>query len=501
MNDTQVLIAGAGPTGLMLALWLSKLGVRVKIVDPKPGPTQETRAIAVQARTLEFYDQLGLGEEARARGRDFHELSIWTGGHLRASVDLKGVGAGKTPHPNLYILTQDHNEALLVAALGAQGVEVSWETALSGFEQDENGVTARLMHAGQIQPVRATYLAGCDGASSTVRRQLGVELSGGTYAQRFYVADVTASGERRANDVNLSLDDDQFLAFFPMPGPHRWRIVGQLPPGAGTPATFETVRPQIEKQRVAEVEEVHWFSTYRVHHRVADTFQVGRAFLLGDAAHVHSPVGGQGMNTGLGDAVNLAWKLAQALRGRPAALASYGPERRPFALSLVSTTDRAFSGVVNPSPLARFIRTALIPDLIRVLTRPRAVRRLMFLTLSQLRIHYPNSPLSAGRAGTVRGGDRLPWVPDDAGSNFTALGSLGWQVHVYGAASPELLTWCGQQDLPLHVFTHSTAARRAGLREDAFYLVRPDGHVGLAQPHFNRPAATTYAKRWLPGDR
>nr|WP_161880657.1 FAD-dependent monooxygenase [Deinococcus alpinitundrae] len=501
MNETQVLIAGAGPTGLMLALWLTRLGVRVEIVDPKPGPTLETRAIAVQARTLEFYDQLGLGEEARARGRDFHELSIWTGGQLRASVNLEGVGAGQTPHPNLYILTQDQNEALLLAHLKALGCTPRWQTELTSFRQDERGVTATLTHAGQTQTVRATYLAGCDGASSTVRRQLGVKLSGGTYAQRFYVADVTTSGERRANDVNVSLDDDQFLAFFPMPGLHRCRIVGQLPPGAGDSATFETVRPQIEKQRVAEVKEVHWFSTYRVHHRVANTFQVGRAFLLGDAAHVHSPVGGQGMNTGLGDAANLAWKLGQALRGHPAALASYGPERRPFALSLVSTTDRAFSGVVNPSPLARFIRTTLIPDLIRVLTRPRPVRRLAFLTLSQLRIRYPNSPLSAGQAGAVRGGDRLPWVPNAAGSNFTALGSLKWQVHVYGAASPELLTWCGQQNLPLHVFAHGAAARRAGLCEDAVYLVRPDGHVGLAQPHFNRPAAATYVERWLPGDR
>ena len=200
--------------------------------------------------------------------------------------------------------------------------------------------------------------------------------------------------------------------------------MGQLPPDAGTPATFETVRPQIEKQRVAEVEEVHWFSTYRVHHRVADTFQVGRAFLLGDAAHVHSPVGGQGMNTGLGDAVNLGWKLAQAVRGHPAALASYGPERRPFALSLVSTTDRAFSGVVNPSPLARFIRTTLIPDLIQVLTRPRAVRRLAFLPLA--------TPHPLPEQPTERGPGR-----SSPGRRPAALGTERSGQQFHGAREPE----------------------------------------------------------------
>ena len=454
---TQVLIAGAGPTGLMLALWLTRLGVKVKIVDPKSGPTQETRAIAVQARTLEFYDQLGLGEEALSRGRHFDQVNLWTRGTLRASVNVDDVGRVLTPHPYLYILTQDQNEAMLVAALGALGVNVDWHTELTDFRQDERGVSATLLQSGQSSSVRATYLAGCDGAGSAVRRRLGVELSGSTYPQRFFVADVIASGDLHQNDFNMSLDDDQFLAFFPMPGQHHHRIVGQLPPDAprnlaARPSSFEVVRPQLDRQRIAEVETVQWFSTYNVHHRVADEFQLGRVLLLGDAAHVHSPVGGQGMNTGLGDAVNAAWKLAEALRGHPAALATYGPERRPFAVSLVNTTDRVFSGVINPSALARVLRTQLFPVVLKALSHVQALRRLLFLTASQLRIHYPDSPLSVGQAGRVRGGDRLPWMPDGTGSNFTALSSLNWQVHVYGAPSPELLTWCGQHDLPLHVF-------------------------------------------------
>ncbi|MFK7601497.1 FAD-dependent monooxygenase [Deinococcus sp. SM5_A1] len=498
-QTTEVLIAGAGPTGLLLALWLTRLEVRVRIVDPKSGPTTESRAIAVQARTLEFYDQLGLGREALARGRHATGLRLWTGGRARAGVDLRGAGAGLTPHPGLFILTQDQNEALLLAHLTALGGAVEWQTELTDLRQDADGVTATLERDGHFKTVWAAYLAGCDGAGSVVRHRLGVSLSGGTYPQRFYVADVTARGLLSQDRVNVSLDDDQFLAFFPMPGKDHWRVVGQVPAGAVKEVTFETVRPQINSQRVAQILAVHWFSSYHVHHRVAEQFQVGRTFLLGDAAHVHSPVGGQGMNTGLGDAANLAWKLAQALRGAaPELLATYGPERRPFAVSLVNTTDRVFSGVVDPSPLARTVRTRVIPAVLGILTRPAAVRRLAFLRLSQLLIHYPHSPLSVGSAGQVRGGDRLPWVLTERGSNFGALQLLNWQVHIYGTPSPELLAWCTVREIPLHVFAFSAVAERVGLLQDAFYLIRPDGYVGLAASQFNPRAADAYADCWLP---
>lgn len=229
-GTTDVLIAGAGPTGLFLALWLTRLGVRVLIADPRRGPVRETRAIAVQARTLEFYDQLGLGEQALARGRHFDRLNLFVGGDLRGSVRLRGVGDGLTPHPYLYILTQDENEAMLASHLGALGVQVDWETEVTGFTQDGDGVTATLERDGRERTVRASFVAGCDGARSTVRHAMNVPLSGGTYEQRFYVADITLSGRIREGDVNLVLADDDFLAFFPMPGSDRHRVVGQLPP-------------------------------------------------------------------------------------------------------------------------------------------------------------------------------------------------------------------------------------------------------------------------------
>ncbi len=494
---TEVLIAGAGPTGLMLALWLTRLGVRVRIADPKSGPVQETRAIAVQARTLEFYDQLGLGAEAMTRGRHFAAINLFVRGQWRGRVDLRGVGTDLTPHPYLYILTQDQNEKLLVDHLATLGVEVDWQTTVNGFTQDDESVTATLEHAGNSAEVQAQYIAGCDGATSAVRHMLNIPLSGGTYGQRFYVADVTLSGKVRADDVNLAMGASRFLAFFPMPQPGRHRVVGQLPDQLGEDIDFEQVRGQIEEDGLALVEQLHWFSSYRVHHRVADHFRRGRAFILGDAGHVHTPVGGQGMNTGLGDASNLAWKLAQAVRGRPAALATYEAERRPFALSLVNTTDRVFTAVVSSSPLARWLRLSVMPNVLPRLSRLRAMRRLLFLTVSQTRLHYPDSLLSVGQAGRVKGGVRLPWVQNEHGSNFDALRSLRWQLHVYGVPTPELLTWSGRHDLPLHVFPSSREAAHAGLADSAIYLVRPDGYVGLALPRFNTATLDAYVGHWL----
>jgi hypothetical protein len=244
------------------------------------------------------------------------------------------------------------------------------------------------------------------------------------------------------------------------------------------------------------VKRVNWFSTYRVHHRVAGHFHKGRAFLLGDAAHIHSPVGGQGMNTGIGDAVNLAWKLAAVLQGHGDAslLDSYEPERIAFARRLVATTDRAFTAVTSPGALARLIRLHVVPLLLAPIYRLTAARRLMFRTVSQTAVNYRESSLSEGRAGAVHGGDRLPWVKSelDGSDNFGALTSLAWQVHIYGEAKSEIRQVCDERGLPLHVFSWGPEAARTGLARDAVYLVRPDGYVALADREGRAAAVASY---------
>jgi hypothetical protein len=301
-----------------------------------------------------------------------------------------------------------------------------------------------------------------------------------------------------------SLDEAEFVIIFPLKGEGRARFVGLVrdeAEGREHELTWDDVSKDLLGRMRIDVERVNWFSTYRVHHRVADRFRGGRAFLLGDAAHVHSPVGGQGMNTGIGDSVNLAWKLAAVLSGGSATLLdTYEHERIAFARRLVATTDRAFTVVTSRGRLARFVRLSVVPRVFPILASLKSVRRLMFRTISQTSLHYRGSRLSRGAAGRVSGGDRLPWVPLDGGSdNFAPLASVAWQVHVYGDATTEIVEACRTRRLALHVFSWRDAMRRAGLRQNAVYLVRPDGHVGLADPEARAATLEAYLEDQAPG--
>jgi hypothetical protein len=235
---------------------------------------------------------------------------------------------------------------------------------------------------------------------------------------------------------------------------------------------------------------------------VAGAFRTGRAFLLGDAAHIHSPVGGQGMNTGIGDAINLAWKLAAVVHGRaqPRLLDSYEPERIAFARRLVATTDQGFIGVTSSGLLARTIRLYFIPFVFPVLFTTAASRRLLFRTISQIGVNYRHSPLSAGPAAGVHPGDRLPWVPHagaDGSDNFAPLSSVDWQVHVYGEPAAELRQACERRGLPLHVYPWRAEMEGAGLQQNAAYLIRPDGYVALAMMGAGSSTAlTNYVEAW-----
>jgi hypothetical protein len=241
----------------------------------------------------------------------------------------------------------------------------------------------------------------------------------------------------------------------------------------------------------ADVQRVNWFSTYRVHHRVAEHFREGRVFLLGDAAHIHSPVGGQGMNTGIGDAVNLGWKLAAVLRGRADAsiLDTFEPERIAFARRLVATTDQAFTAVTSNGDLARLVRLHIVPYLVPALFSANRSRRFLFRTVSQIAINYRSSDLSEGRTGKLHAGDRLPWLklannPENGyPDNFAPLASLDWQVHLYGKSlCPDIRRLCTQRALALHTFAWQPQFTEQGLHENAVYLVRPDGYIALADP-------------------
>ncbi|WJH40779.1 FAD-dependent monooxygenase [Aliirhizobium terrae] len=251
---------------------------------------------------------------------------------------------------------------------------------------------------------------------------------------------------------------------------------------------FEDLKDKAVEHLGIEVTTVNWFSTYRVHHRVAEHFRKSRAFILGDAAHIHSPAGGQGMNTGIGDAINLAWKLKAVLSGgvrdaeaKERLLSSFEEERIAFARKLVRTTDQAFSLATSDGRIAQFVRTRLVPLVMPLAAGLEPIREFMFRTVSQIMINYRGDYLSVGEAGQVHGGDRLPWLDaGDGRSNYDAFNRLCWQVHVYGYAGYALEDWCSKNAIPLQAYPWQPACEDAGFARDAVYLLRPDSYVAAA---------------------
>lgn len=498
MAGSDVLIIGAGPTGLVLALWLAKLGLKPRIIDRTAEPGTTSRALAVHARTLELYRQLDLTDAVIERGHKVPAVNLWVGSERQARVSFQDAGADITPYPFLHIFPQDEHERLLIARLDAMGVAVEHCTELMGYREEGDRIVARLRgRAGGETECEAAYITGCDGAHSMVRQTMGTGFPGGTYRQVFYVADIEAAGPPVDGELHVDLDEADFLAVFPLAGNGRARLIGTVrDERAEHPESlsFEDVSGRAIEHLKVRVEKVNWFSHYRVHHRVAEHFRNGRAFLLGDAAHIHSPAGGQGMNTGIGDAINLAWKLHAVIAGRlpEALLDTYEPERIAFARRLVQTTDRVFAGATAEGWLADLIRTRIVPVLIPAAAKFDSLREWMFRTVSQVTINYRLSPLSHGAAGRVYGGDRLPWVSDGVLDNYRPLASPVWQAHVYGAAGPDLTAWCHNHGLPLYVFPWRPSYAEAGMAENALYLLRPDTYVALAETASPAEALSRY---------
>jgi 2-polyprenyl-6-methoxyphenol hydroxylase-like FAD-dependent oxidoreductase len=495
-HRTQVVIVGAGPTGLSLACQLVRHGVDFFVVEKNAGVTPYSKAIGVHARTLEIYEQLGLAGEAVEQGTVAGKVRLLSGGEVRGGFDLSKVGEGLSPYPFVLMLEQSKNERLLYGYLKSHGRDVLWNTALQSFSQTGEGVTALIKTAsGESQAVAAEYLVGCDGAKSPVRHALGLAFEGSTFERTFYVADAQVDWGFAHDALTVSLSKETFVVFFPLKGERRYRVVGVFPEEFAKDEG-EVLYEEIEARIKAEAEidldihDVEWFSTYKVHTRHVSNFSKGRCFLAGDAAHVHSPAGAQGMNTGIQDAYNLAWKLALVLKGSAGKrlLGTYNEERLQNAKNLLRTTDRMFQLAADPEWLLSFVRTNVFPAVAGYLFSLDSVRKVVFPLVSQIGINYRQGSLSRHVRYDdfkVKAGDRMPYFKVEGESVYDRLREPKFHLLVFtdgrGAVrvSDEETErrYAGLVDfrtLPLS----REAAEAFGTGGPFEVLLRPDNYVG-----------------------
>jgi 2-polyprenyl-6-methoxyphenol hydroxylase-like FAD-dependent oxidoreductase len=521
MNETtsvDVLVVGAGPTGLMLASALHAFGVRIRIVDRLIDRAHESRALVVHARSLEILRDLGVVEPLRRRGNTSTRVAIHLSATKRFFVPFDDIGPVDTEFPFILFISQVETERVLGDHLASAGQRVDRGVEVTSLVSDETGVecTLRRLDGGE-ERLRATFVAGCDGAHSFVRKAAGIPFEGDAYPQTFVLGDVEVDGGIIANALNLFFGENGVAAFFPLGRPRTWRMIAIAPPEVGAQIN-PTDRPQLtldELQRIADISvpiplllrDPDWLANFRLHHRQAEHYRAGRFFLAGDAAHVHSPAGGQGMNTGLQDAWNLGWKLALVIRGvgSDRLLDSYEAERMPVGKFLLRYTDRLFAGfarVARAGLISRIIRTVFAHVLLPRATSSPKGRARAFRILSQLGIRYRSSPIveegKPGLGGGPRAGDRFPDAPVTVRSQPTRLHRelIGFRFHLL-LCGPDT-SWDQAEILqlekrygPLLSIRHlsrsgsdsalqdptGSALALLGVSDEAIYVIRPDGHV------------------------
>ena len=507
---TDVIIVGAGPTGLVLACQLIRYDVDFVILDTKETITPFSKAIGVQARTLEIYEQIGLANELISQGAIAEKARMVVGGEVRGEIEFGEIGKGLSQYPYVLIVEQGKHEKILYDFTKAHGKDVWWQTALESFRQDESGIKANIKNAsGETQEIEAKFLVGCDGAKSPVRHTLGLTFEGSTFERMFYVADVQIDWNLSHDALTVFLMKNNLLAFFPMVGEKRWRIVGTFPEEFAKDEgdiLYEEIEEQIKKDTELELDitDVNWFSTYKVHTRHVNKFSMGRCFLAGDSAHIHTPAGAQGMNTGIQDGYNLAWKLALVLKAKAdeKLLETYNEERLPNAETLLKTTDRFFNLVASPEPILAYLRTHVFPYIAGAAFSIDAVKKFVFPRISQIAINYRHSSLSENDGSfAVKAGDRMPYFTVEGASIYDQLHEPKFHLLTFfdGSGNPpdfpesEFSSLIDFHDLPL--YPHLTEI--FGTTESFMILLRPDNYIGLISAEISLENVEKYLARVL----
>ena len=408
-RDCEVLVVGAGPTGLTLAAQLLARGIYARVIDKAEGPSPQSRALGIHARTMELLDTMGLADTFVDQGHRVRRLRMYAGQRNLLDLDLARNGSR---YGFMLHLPQSQTEALLRARVRKLGGTIEQRVELVRLAERGDALDATLRDVtGREIEVSAGYVVGCDGAHSRVRHEIGLPFDGQPYPQDWLLADVALDGAGSDDAVHLFFRPNGLpLACIPMGG-ERWRLVmANAGDRGGQPPTFDEIRELVAERapRPMEVSDPGWLSSFRCHLRSTTSYRRGRVMLAGDAAHIHSPAGGQGMNTGMMDAHNLAWKLALVVDGRApdSLLDTYGQERVPVASSVLGFTDKLTGLLTMRSRAKRAVRDTVIPVVSRVpVVQCGAARK-----LSQLSVAYPRSPLVQpdGHGRRPKPGDRFP---------------------------------------------------------------------------------------------
>jgi 2-polyprenyl-6-methoxyphenol hydroxylase-like FAD-dependent oxidoreductase len=528
-EKVDVLVVGAGPVGLAMACEMARHGVRCRLIDKLPEPSLLSKALAVQPRTLEIFERMGVTEAFLERGIKVHGLNAWMGSDKHV-VHLH-FDELDSPYPYIIDMPQYVTEAILTERLAEWGQSPERGVELIKLEQAEDRATVHLRHAdGREETLDVPWVIGCDGAHSVIRHQVGAEFDGSMYPESFVLADVHVAWSLSDNEIHVFLHEDGVVAAFPY-GNGRYRLMGDMkmdsPDGTAPEPTLEQFQ-QLVKERVptaAVLSDPIWMSSFHTHLRHSKQTRYGRAFLVGDAAHIHSPAGGQGMNTGIQDAFNLAWKLALVVRGKASEklLDTYQTERLPVAESVMRMSDRLISMATLHQPLGKQIRNQLAP----LIANNEMIQKRVRSQIAEVAIHYRTSPIvKEHRVGLLQSlvphklhaGDRAPDVAGLLGQAgepqrlFELLRGTKQALLVLPAASTnrgdladELGHWADVLDmfivaadadpnsrLPIIVDPENHLPQRFDADPGSMILIRPDGYVGLYSNTIHVEAIRSY---------